>query len=342
MIKSIFTLCIIVVSSLLCFAQSTIDIFESTIKVSGVSEENFYYGFAEGDQLIFNFQELNNKELKELEIIELPTSSKFMDYKTRKIENKTLQIPRTGIYCFRFSNSALGGRVCRIKIQRIPANEATRNFNSTVYWRMVYDTIVIPRQESFIEKSDTVSSTIVDQIAKISSQTSINGNPNRILVDFTLPDNTIAWSYYIGVGKEGMSAYESAKDQFISSATTGISQLASLDPMIALALNGLSVFSKIQGRDNVKYYFISDWNSVLAFNAGRTFYQYKLGDVVNDASQMKAPLNGKVYLGLINDNLMEPIEVIVKVVAIQVNQKIGTRTVIDKQINAHREGYLKQ
>ena len=40
-------------------AQSyPIDVFESTLKVAGFSEEAFYYGFAEGDQLVFNFEEV--------------------------------------------------------------------------------------------------------------------------------------------------------------------------------------------------------------------------------------------------------------------------------------------
>jgi len=39
---------------------------------------------SEGDQLVFNFQEVNGKELKEIEIIEFPSTSKFMDYKKQK------------------------------------------------------------------------------------------------------------------------------------------------------------------------------------------------------------------------------------------------------------------
>src|SRR5258705_3857823 len=100
----------------------TVDVAENTLKVSGFGEEVFYYGFAEGDQLIFNFQEMNDKELKELEITELPSSSKFLEYKTKKIENKTINISRTAIYKFRFSNSAIGIRACKFKIQRIPAS----------------------------------------------------------------------------------------------------------------------------------------------------------------------------------------------------------------------------
>lgn len=50
------------------FAQTPVDIVENTLKVAPQGEVVFYYGFAEGDQLIFNFEEVNGKELKELEI----------------------------------------------------------------------------------------------------------------------------------------------------------------------------------------------------------------------------------------------------------------------------------
>jgi hypothetical protein len=124
--KSNFVFAIIISLSFQAFGQTPIDVAESTLKVGGLGDEVFYYGFAEGDQLIFNFEELKGKELKELEIIELPSSSKFMDYKTKKIQNKIINVNRTGIYKFRFANSAISGRICKFKIQRIPASEATK------------------------------------------------------------------------------------------------------------------------------------------------------------------------------------------------------------------------
>src|ERR1041385_3790478 len=75
-------------------AQQPVDVSEQTLKVTALGEEAIYAGFAEGDQLVFNFEELNGKELKELEILELPSSSKFMDFKTKKVENKVLSISR--------------------------------------------------------------------------------------------------------------------------------------------------------------------------------------------------------------------------------------------------------
>ena len=336
----LFLVACMVLYSYNILAQIPITITESTLKVSALAEENFYYGLAEGDQLIFNFEEVNGKELKELEITELPSSSKFMDYKTKKIENKSLLISRSGIYQFRFANSSLGGRICKIKIQRIPANEVTKNFNTTVYWRTLYDTTYSPRQEKFLERSDTIVTTLVDQTAKVSSTNSLNGNPNKNIVDFALPLNTISWSYYIGVGSEGKKAYENAKDKFLTSAASSVSKIPGYGAMGALSLTGFSVFSKVQGSDNVQYYFITDWDNVLLFNANQSFMQYKQGNVINDASQMKYPLIGKVYLGLLNDNIMEPIDVVVQIVAIQVTQKFGTRTVMDQNVTEHREAYL--
>jgi hypothetical protein len=79
---------------------------------------------------------------------------------------------------------------------------------------------------------------------------------------------------------------------------------------------------------------------MLAFNAGQPFMQYKLGDVVTDASQMKQPLTGPIYLALANDNLIEPIDVNVKVTAIQLNQVWETRIVNHMSVISSQVPYL--
>ena len=62
-------------------------------------------------------------------------------------------------------------------------------------------------------------------------------------------------------------------------------------------------FSNIQGEDNVKYWFISDWANVQQFVAGQSFMQYKQGDVMNDAVRMST-FTGKVCFMISNDNIM--------------------------------------
>jgi hypothetical protein len=331
---------ILVCLNSLCYSQK-IDVAELTLKIGGTREESFYHGFAEGDQLIFNFEEINAKELKEIEIIELPAMSRFMDFKTTSIKDKVINIPRTGVYKFRFQNSALRGRVCRIQIQRIPASEVTQNFNTNVYWRTVRDTTYTPIRERFVTRVDTIITTLTDQIAKVSSTTAVNGNSNRNLIDVTLPEGTTSWSYYIGVGTEGKAAYEAAKKNFSKAVGASLASLTGYEPTTLLALSGINLINKVQGRDNVKYYFITDWNNAQWFMGGHQFLQYKQGDVVNDASQMKQTTSGKVLLGLLNDNLVEPVEVFVRITAVQIRPYWDTRLVNRMDVRQYQEAYLK-
>src|SRR5688572_591380 len=173
--------------------QKPVDVAESPIKVGIKGEEMVYYGFAEGDQLIFSFEEANGKEMKEVEIVEMPYSSKFMEYKTSKLENKTIKVPKTGIYKFRFANSALLPRVCKYKIQRIPAGPATQNFNTTVYVDEYYDTTYTNEVETFIDRSDTVINNFQDRTIKVNPLTAPGSS--KVTFNFMLPENTIAWSY---------------------------------------------------------------------------------------------------------------------------------------------------
>src|SRR6188474_1206538 len=162
------------VSGLTVYGQKPVDVAESSVKVGIKAEEMVYYGFAEGDQLIFSFEEATGKEMKEVEIVEMPGTSKFMEYKTSKIVNKTINISRTGIYKFRFANSALLPRVCKFKIQRIPANGATQNFNTTVYFDTYNDTTYTTEIESYIEKADTIINNFQERNIKV-NPTSVPG-----------------------------------------------------------------------------------------------------------------------------------------------------------------------
>lgn len=327
--------------SITIFGQSIVDVSESTIKVSALEEHLLYYGFAEGDQLIFNFESIDGKELKEIEIIEMPTSSKFADYQSVKIVNKTLNIPRNGIYKFRFYNSSLGKRICKIKIQRIPLSDKTKNFNSSVYWKTIRDTIYTPTVEKFLAKSENVVKEIYSGNPQISSTNAFNGNKNYQIVSFDLPENTVSWSFYIGTGNEGKAAYDKARDSFTEEAASSFSKLSVYGPMAALAFTGVSYFNKVQGEDNVKYWFINGVDNVNLFQSGQAFFSYKTGDVINEASQMTFPLNGKIYLALLNDNTVDPIQLTLKITAIQHFELWENRTIRVMNVAERQEVYLQ-
>lgn len=318
------------------FAQAPINVAESTLKISPQSEEVFYYGFAEGDQLIFNFEEVNGKELKEFEISEMPGSSKFMDYKTKKIENKVIVINRTGIYKFRFANSnIISGRICRFKIQRIPSSPQTKDFNTSVFTRTVFDTTYTSSQERYLIKSDTVISELTNQTAKVHSQTNFNGS--KTAFNFLLPENTISWSYYIGVDQAGQQVYEKATKDLMGSSS--ISKLSGYSPLAAVALGAISYLPLLQRGEDIDF-FIVQGNNVNLFMGSQQFAYIKKGKVINDFSKME-PVKGNLHVCLSNDNAVMPVSVLVKITAIQLNELWETRPTKKMSVNSKQEMYLK-
>ena len=220
-----------------CYSQlQPIDVADLTLKVGASKTEELYYGFAEGDQIIFNFEEVNKKDLKEIEIIELPTNSKFMDYKTSKIVDKKINVYKKAIYYFRFSNSAITGRICRIKIQRIPKSESLINFNTEWKWLTQFDTTYINYTQDSLVGYDTllyketvkeiISTEVKEDLfltetkAPISSTGWMDQNVNTKVVRIDLPQNQIsdyetknliAWAYLISVGAESTDKYTNTK-----------------------------------------------------------------------------------------------------------------------------------
>lgn len=324
------------------FAQTPIQVAENNFRIKSGSEVVFYYAFSEGDQMIFSFTEEHNNPLKNIQISEYKASSPFFkEYKTSDVSQKVFKIQKTGVLEFKFVNEALFGRTGLIKIERIPASEKTQKFNTAVEWKTVSDTIYDVAYDKYTVKRDTAAISLVDQTTKVSSRNAINGNTNTAVVDFKLPENTISWGYYIGVGKEGAEAYAEAKNSFLKTAVKAISTFSGYGAMAELGLHGINMFQKAQGGDNVKYWFLQDEKSVKAFRETQKFYQYKQGDVVNDASQMKKPLTGKVYLGLLNDNIIEPIEIFVKVTAITVTETKVYNKPLNFRLISKQEPFIK-
>ena len=323
----------------LILSQTPIDITEQTIKVRAVSEEVLYFGFEEGDQIVFNLLEINGKEVKEVEIIEFPSSSKFSDFKTSKIENKTINVNSKGVYKFRFYNGSLGGRICKIKIQRIPANESFKDFNSSVKWVTEQDTTwnsytkdVIVRYESKIEqkvkkelvKMDTVFNQFFDKVLRVHSETAIgktqytyanvelplnNYFPNRINPYETL--EVVSWSYWLGVGQKSEEEYENANKRLISGIST-IGNLTSYGALASLAVTGISMFKNVNIGDNVnyKFYGTQNGNEIIIDH----------GNVISACGRKDNITQGSFTVQLYNDNFKDGINVNLKMVAVQIQK----------------------
>ena len=319
------------------FGQEPLDVTEQKIKIGGLKEEELYFGFAAGDKIIFSFQEADNKEIKEIEIVEYPNNSKFSDYKTKVIEKKMINVTNRGVYVFRFKNSAISGRVCKIKIQRIPASEETRHFNSTVTWETRqettyntytkdviagYDTAYIQKTKKVLIKTEQKEELIFDKPQRVHSSTNSNGNKTTLF--FTLPQNqitpyktteVISWAYWVGVGEEANQAWKK-NAQTISNFAKGAATYFTT-PLGALAVGAVTDLMIPSVGEDVSYAIADQANKDL-FLAG---YQYKIYDQGKGVAGYRKFTNanmcqGTYFVLLSNDNVMQGIDATVKVIAI--------------------------
>ena len=323
--------------SVFIYGQKPIDVAESSIKVGIKAEEEVYYGFAEGDQLIFSFEEANGKDMKEVEILEMPGSSRFMDYKTSKIENKTINVPRTAIYKFRFANSALLPKVCKYKIQRIPASPATQNFNTTVYFDNYNDTTYTTEIESYISKADTIINNFQERNVKVNA-TSAAGT-SKAFFNFVLPENAVTWSYYLTAEKAGQQAYQEAGKILSSNSPEVVSKFPNYGPLAAVALDRPSYLTKLDTGVHINFWIVEGDNADL-FMTGEQFRFLKKGKVINDFYRME-PGDRSFHFCFHNDYKDTPVIVTVKITAIAINETLASREVKRMQVTPKRGMHLK-
>ncbi len=348
----------------ICFKSnsqsSTVDVVENTLKISGLSEEVFYYGFAEGDQVVFSFEELNGKELKEVEIVEYPASSKFMDYKTKKIENKTLNVLRTGVYMFRFSNSAITGRICKIKIQRIPSSDKTKFFNTSIKWInkpdttwnvytkdvvIGYDTLLVPKTKKELIATELYEELILEKNERVNS--TMNSNGNKSAVFFTLPasisnelnsQKVIGWAYWVGVGEEANDAWKQ-NAQIVTSIVKGTASYM-MSPLGGLLAGKVTELLLPKTGEDVSYAVVDEQNKSL-FMQGAAYEGYDFGRGIAGYKKFtnRNMLSGTWHIVLSNDNVVTGINTNVKVIALIEKNKFEYRSYTEQKVTAR---YAKQ
>ncbi len=202
----ILLLFLLIHSTITAFAQlPLLDVADLTIKIAPKSEEVLYYGFAKGDKIIFSVREEDNKELTQVSIEEFPNQVRFSDYKTTSVKEKTITVNRKSVYVFKFvNNQVLKGRVCHIKIQRVPATDTTLDFNTQVQWittydttyqignrnvLMGYDTLMTKEERWEFRKSAQEEVVVFDKSQKVAAKANISGANNRICSRIEFPPN---------------------------------------------------------------------------------------------------------------------------------------------------------
>ncbi len=101
----------------------------------------------------------------------------------------------------------------------------------------------------------------------------------------------------------------------------------------------MSPFERVDGMEAVKFYFLPNAEQAQLFRAGQGFDPMLQGDVVCEAAEIRTPLEGRVHLGLANDNMLGAVDVLVKVSAAALKERFATRTVQVPQVVTRKVPY---
>ncbi|MEQ8910286.1 MAG: hypothetical protein RIC95_13895 [Vicingaceae bacterium] len=326
------------------FAQTPIPLTNQTTKIGALSEEFIYLGFKAGDEIVLTFEEKRKKGLKELEIKDFQSGrSLFSEYEIETVKQKRIPVPSTGIYQFRFYNPALGKRIGKIKIERIPAEEDD-SFNSTVYWKTVYDTTYTATKEEYVVKEAYVPYSIIDSseiYMNSGSNATFKGGKSRLIYEVDLPKGTVEWYYEIAAFRE--------KDAIknVNSSMSLLSQLTNLVDQTGATEFAISSISRPPADDYCDVYLFADYENASLFyqkrdSEWRCYPAKGRKNIKSEVVKLKDEFaRGKFYLGLKNPDSMHGINVILEVVAIVHKVEKAERTIQVPNVSTSQVPYLK-
>ncbi len=318
-----------------CFGQSEITVAEGTLKIGGLTEENLYYGFAEGDQIVFSFEETKGKGLKEFEIIEYPSTSRFKDYESKIISDKTIIANNEGVFQFRFENTALTGRICKYKIVRIPGEEQFNNFNTSISWETIFDTSYTTTTERYLVKKEYIPKVIVpstEYFINSGSNAFFEGGSSRITFPVNIPENAIEWYYVFSASRE-KSDIDNIKESFDLAG-----QLTSLIDQTGALEFGINLLIQPPG-GNVCDIYLLDYENSRLFDAKEPYSYYVDGsreNIMSGIIKIPSGRSEKYYVGIKNPDDMYGIHVVIEVVAVLYSEEWEERTIQIPNVSSYQ------
>ncbi|HLP93243.1 MAG TPA: hypothetical protein VK168_04360 [Saprospiraceae bacterium] len=289
---------------------------DQTFKLAGASEH--FYAFAEGDQVDLFVEELTSKKIKSVEFSQYPDGQ--MLYRAYELDSnlqKTIIIPRTGIYLLRFEESGLSKKVCRFTLHRNPGNPEMNRFDTQVNW----DLKAIP---NFRLNKRSVQSGKKTEVISLGGQSTVSASKFYLkkpvnAYQFTLPPNTKQWAYRIAVGQAAHEARQQDAQKLKQAFQGGAAKLMGVEPHTALAAFALGMaidMSTSKAGEDVEYALV-DWTNWELFSKGENYNAFiSQGGISVDAQRRYSPLEGTYYFALKSDNWVDDITVNVDIEAV--------------------------
>lgn len=333
-----------------------ITVAEVQLKLNGNKSEELMYGFAAGDRVILTMK-AGGASLGEVSVLQYPD---VLKYKGQNIdeEKREFTVTTKGVYVFRFNNTTKGKRTLNITLQRVPKDGATKNFNTAVKWASVpdttwtvvgrdmvmgYDSLRVQKTRKVVASEQKYEEIVIDKSQRVNARTSFSDT--RTFVDFDLPVNVVtkdeskkvvAWAYWVGVGEESNEFWKQNRKMIVGAVQGATTYFTT--PLGGIAAGALTNLMMPVNGEDVEYGLTNAQGKGLfiqqkpyqPFDNGKGVAAYKR---FTDAKMQQ----GKFYVVMANDNLVQPIDVNVKVSAIIEHIKYKDERYTDYEVKPRYE-----
>jgi hypothetical protein len=261
----------------------------------------YHIAFEQGDKVQFTCISSNPYIPSIIKIKSYETGVEILSKEFTSIQNQEIFIQQRGIFIIELQPSIIQGADLNasIDIKRIPKDESTINFNTSVS-----------------KRNFEVVQILSPAVHYLNSSTNISSGNFKVSVSVTLPPNTIEW-YYIVTATRDRGVVEQTKQKF-HLAENLATAVANLNPSSKILSIGLDLLTAPPGDDYCDV-FILDAYSNGNFLNNSTFYPYPEGKRINISSgkvQINKIYHRDLYIGLRNTDTFHGVNVIIEAAAI--------------------------
>lgn len=296
----------------------TTTIADETFKVSVFKQKLSTYSFLAGDTIIITITETEDKLLSKLIIEDVNSSFRRVAEKVATVQERIVVVTDTDF---------------NLIIDNDASFKNPLGFNRNVHVNIVkeeYITPVVVEVNDFIEteeitlsdttyeitQSDSAFAPVISEKVALGSKIEPGKRTRKTLEIPPVPGATY-YVYWIGVGKNAISDYEQLKSKLPPAWTA----LGIIEPIDAYAMGKIRQMPVRPEGEDVFFAITSEENKN-RFTAHKKFQtRYKKKGIVSygiiDAAYV--PEDGKTFICLGNDNEVSSINVVVKVVAVTIN-----------------------
>lgn len=345
---------IFLMNSFLLFSTDNIRVMSKDFRVKGLSKETIFLSFHQGDLVSFDFEELKGKKIALFEMAEVNGAAVYQMNKLSTLKNGTFLVPHTAVYSFLFKNHCIFPRNLHLNVFRKPSMDKFKIFETNPRWVERVDTVYDIRKSDIIVRYDTtwlnVSKEVLDT-CKHQDELSIDKNirleaaipflkKNRTVIEIKMGEEVkskllqkkpVEWVYWIGVGQEAEESWHNT--------VKGVGKLGGalvsmfVNPLLGFAVGLIPTFIVPSKGKNVSYFFVADSLNAQLFLKQKEVKSIEQGKGVVSYGKNKNFNSDKLYLCLLNESLITPIDVNVKFTT--VFETCTYKVVFEKQFEAN-------